>query len=113
MSQFATFPKHGLMLEAEVAPNSQGEFEKRYLAATSQAVSPGDPQHYQNQPNKWGAELRVYFDDQGMADSLEASGVHVEHQRKGYQAGKYRYRTNDNKFWWTLVEDHGLRLGLN
>lgn len=111
MSRFASLGKHGLLLEAEVAPKAQAAFEKRYQAATKHSVSPGSPAHYQNQPNKWGAELRVYFNDPGMAVSLEASGVHVEHPRSGYQSGKYRYRVNDNKLWWKLVEDYGLRLG--
>jgi hypothetical protein len=76
-------------------------------------VSPGRPRHYQDQPNKWGAELRVYFNDPGMAVSLAAAGVHIEYPRRGYMAGKYRYRFNDSKVWWALVEVHGLRLGVN
>lgn len=113
MTHFAKLGKFGLLLEAEVPPNAQRKFEKRYQAATALAVTPGSPQHYQAQPNKWGAELRVYFNDPGMAVSLAAHGVHVEYPRRGYQAGKYRYRFNDNRLWWTLVEEHGLRLGLN
>ncbi len=113
MSRFGSLGQHGLLLEAEVAPGSQAKFERRYTAATKRAVSPGNPVHYQSQPNKWGAELRVYFNDPGMAVSLEALGVHVEHPRRGYNAGQYRYRANDNKLWWKLVENYGLRLGLS
>ena len=112
----ARAPKSGkfsLLLEAEVALSGQSRFEKRYKAATGVAVSPGSPPHYQNQPNKWGAELRVYFNDHGMAVSLRASGVYVESGRTGYKAGEYRYRFSDNRLWWKLVEDQGLRLGLN
>jgi hypothetical protein len=111
MSDYARLGEHGLLLEAEVAPKSQARFEKRYLAATKQAVSPGVPHYYQTQPGKWGAELRVYFNDAGMAVSLATLGLHVERSRKGYLASKYRYRVNNNKFWWALVEDHGMRLG--
>lgn len=111
MSRFASQGKHGLLLEAEVAPNSQARFEKRYGAATKQTISPGSPQHYQTQANKWGAELRVYFNDPGMAVSLAARGLHVEHSRKGYMSGQYLFRVNDNQFFWKLIEDHGLRLG--
>ena len=103
----------GILLEAEIAPKSQPRFEKRYFAAASVSVSPGAPEHYQTQPNKWGTELRVYFNDPGMAISLAASGIHVEKARKGYRSGDYNYRVNDNNFWWKLVEHHGLRLGLN
>ncbi|HZL34506.1 MAG TPA: hypothetical protein VFC78_04290 [Tepidisphaeraceae bacterium] len=113
MTHFAKLGKFGLLLEGEVAPGAQSRFEKRYLAATGAAVAPGNPQHYQNQPNKRGGELRVYFNDPGMAVSLEAHGIHVEHPRKGYQTGKYRYRFNNNKLWWKLVEVYGLRLGAN
>lgn len=105
--------KIGLLLEAEVAPSGKARFEKRYQAATSIVVSPGKPEHYQSQANKWGAELRVYFNDPAMATALKASGVHVEGPRKGYKSGEYRYRFNDNKLWWKLVEGQGLRLGMN
>ena len=105
--------KIGLLLEAEVAPGGKARFEKRYQAATGITVSPGAPEHYQTQDNKWGAELRVYFNDSAMATALKALGVHVEGPRKGYKSGEYRYRFNDNKLWWKLVEDQGLRLGLN
>ncbi len=105
--------KLGLLLEAEVAPSGKTRFENRYQAATGYAVSPGNPEHYQSQSNKWGAELRVYFNDDAMATTLKAYGVHVEGPRKGYKAGQYRYRFNDNKLWWKLVENQSLRLGLN
>lgn len=111
MSRFASLGNHGLLLEAEVSPRGQARFQKRYKAATKHTVLPGKPQHYQSQPNKWGAELRVYFNDPGMAVSLAAVGKHVEHPRKGYMAGQYLYRVNDSKLWWELVEVHGLRLG--
>jgi len=111
MSKFASHGKHGLLLEAEVAPQAQAKFEKRYMAATHIKVTPGSPVNYQAQPNKWGAELRVYFNDAGMAVSLDATGYVVEYSRKGYKSGDYSYRVNDNKFWWKLVESYGLRLG--
>ena len=113
MTKFARRGEFELLLEAEVAPKAQSKFEKRYKAATGRAVSPGAPAHYQDQPGKWGAELRVYFNDPGMAASLAANGVHVEYPRKGYKAGEYRYRFNDNELWWKLVEAYGLRLGPN
>lgn len=105
--------KMGLLLEAEVSPKSRSTFEKRYKNATGKIVSPGTPEHYQSQGNKWGAELRVYFNDHAMAVALRASGGYVEGPRRGYKSGEYRYRINDNRLWWRLVEDQGLRLGLN
>jgi hypothetical protein len=111
MSRFATQGTHGLLLQAEVAAGARPAFEQRYLLATGRNIVPGNPKHYQAQDNKWGAELRVYFNDPGMAVSLAASGLPVEYGRRGYLAGKFRYRVNKNEFWWELVENHGLRLG--
>ena len=111
MSKFAAQGKHGLLLEAEVAPSQQLAFEVRYLQATKRAVKPGTTNHYQSQKNKWGSELRIYFNDPGMAVSLAVSGLHVEYSRKGYRAQTYHFRVSDNDFWWKLVEQHGLRLG--
>lgn len=113
MSAFANLGQHDILLEAEVAPRVQQRFEQRYHAATGQAVTPGNPVHYQNQPNKWGAELRIYFNDPGMAVSLAVNGLHVENSLKAYQGQNYRFRVNARNFWWALVEDHGLRLGVS
>jgi hypothetical protein len=113
MPSFANLGQYHLLLQAEVAPSGQARFETRYHAATGVAVTAGNPKHYQNQPGKWGAELRVYFNDPGMATVLDAKGVHVESQRRGYMAGTYRFRINDSKLWWKLVESYGLRLGPN
>ncbi|HEX8524643.1 MAG TPA: hypothetical protein VF669_20470 [Tepidisphaeraceae bacterium] len=113
MTRFSGIQKFGVLLQAEVASGGQTKFESRYRKATGVVVTPGSPQHYQDQPNKWGAELRVYFNDPAMAVSLEALNIHVEYPRRGYMAGKYRYRFNDNKLWWKLVESYGLRLGVN
>jgi len=113
MKHFADLGDFNLLLEAEVTPGVQSRFEKRYEASTGLTVSPGSPPYYQNQPGKWGAELRVYFNNPGMAVALAAKGVHVEYPRKHYKSGKYRYRFNDSKLWWKLVEEYGLRLGPN
>lgn len=105
--------KLDLLLEAEVAPTGRSRFEKRYYAATGDVVSPGNPENYQLQRNKWGAELRVYFNDSAMASTLRALGVHIEGPRRGYKSGQYKYRFNDNRLWWKMVEAEGMRLGLN
>lgn len=103
----------GFLLQAEVAPGGQTGFEARYLTATGDAVSPGHPQDYQSQDNKWGAELRVYFNDPAVVPTLNSKGIHVETGRDGYLSGSYIYRVNNNEWWWELVEAHGLRLGVN
>lgn len=102
-----------MLLEAEVVPRGQPQFEKRYKRATRRIVSPGKPKFYMSQDNKWGTELRVYFNNPLLACLLKKRGIHVESTRRGYKAGEYLYRINSNKLWWELVEDCGLRLGLN
>ena len=109
----ASMASMSILLEAEVAPGSQAKFEERYLAATGVTVSPGAPVYYQSQANKWGPELRVYFNDIELARSLMARGLNVEEGRDGYRSGEYRFRVNNNEYWWSLVEIDGLRLGPN
>ena len=111
MSNFAQLGQHGLLLEAEVSPRVQAKFEQRYFAATNQVISPGNPVYYQNQPNKFGAELRVYFNDPALAVAIEMLGFPVENSLKAYQGANYRFRVNRKGFWWPLVELHGMRLG--
>ena len=103
----------GVLLQAEVPSTQQKIFEARYLKATAIAVSPGASDHYQDQPNKWGAELRVYFNGESVAGAVKALGVHVEGPRSGYMSNQYSFRFNDNDIWWILVEQCGLRLGPN
>lgn len=113
MSIFAAQGAHGILLQAEVAPRVQARFEARYQLATGLPVTPGNPVHYQNQPNKWGEEVRIYFNDPGMAVTLAVAGYNVENSLKAYQGQNYRFRVNSKKLWWALVEDHGFRLGLS
>lgn len=102
-----------LFLEAEVPPKGQNGFEHRYKAATGKTVSPGSPPEYKLQRNKWGPELRIYFNDAAMAAILKALDMHVEGPRNGYRSGEYAFRVNNNDLWWKLVEGYGFELGLN
>ena len=102
-----------VLLEAEVPPSGREGFEQKYKQATGQSVSPGNPDSYQLQHDKWGPELRVYFNDPAMVALLESIGIYVEHRDTGYKASQYQYRFNNNSLWWKLVNDCGLRLGSN
>ena len=113
MTRFAGINTSGMFLEAEVAPTGLNKFEARYQAATGASISPGTTPHYQEQTNKWGAELRVYFNDAAVAATLGSAGLHVETRSTGYLSGDYTFRVNDNNLWWELVESHGLSLGTN
>jgi hypothetical protein len=103
----------GLLLEAEVAANVQSAFETQYTSATGTTVSPATTDHYQSQANKWGAELRIYFNDANLASALTGSGVAVENRSGGYLSDQYAYRINNNDLWWHLVENLGASLGHN
>ncbi len=106
------FAPGNVYLEAEINKNAQHDFSKRYLAATHDFVCPGDPPAYQDQPNKWSAELRIYFNaDQAAISRLTARSYQVA-ATEGYR-GEYAYRINNNDLWWELVEKYGFRLGAN
>jgi hypothetical protein len=98
-------------LEAEVPPPAQSTFEKRYQAVTKKRVAPGRPSEYQSQPNKRGAECRIYFNSHVVAASAKTLGLKVKtgHPYKS----KYAYRINNNVLWWELVEQFQFRLGAN
>lgn len=103
----------GILLEAEISPQQQHQFEMRYHAATGNFISPGQPVEYQSQNNKWGAELRIYFNDPELAGKFREKGFHVEFHSQAYRSDKFIYRINNNDLWWELIEEHGLRLGMN
>ena len=113
MTRFNRAVFAGIFLEAEVAPSGQSEFERRYLSATGTSVTPGNPVEYQTQRNKWGTELRIYFNNQKLVDILRDMNIHVEGPRQGYKSGEFRFRANNNDLWWDFVESHGCKLGKN
>lgn len=86
-----------LLFEAEVSPTMRKKFESKYKRWTGIVVSPGSPKEYQEQSNKWGMELRVYFNDDNLARILRVFGVRVEARRNGYKSQQYKYRFSDNK----------------
>ena len=113
MSQFPSLSTQGFYLEAEVPSNTQGAFESRYSSAAGATVSPRNRAQYQDQPNKWGAELRIYFNDASVAALFQGAGITVENRNSGYKSGEFMFRTNNNDLWWDVVENHGCRLGHN
>ena len=98
-------------LEAEVSPATAASFEERYRDATAEVITPGNPSEYKPQPNKWGAECRIYFNSPDVASHAESLGIHVEEGRP--YRNNYRYRINNQELWWDLVESYGFRLGAN
>lgn len=99
------------LLEAEVSPSRTAAFEHRYQSATGVGVTPGHPVEYQLQPNKWGAECRIYFNSAAVAAAATDLGLRVEGPRP--YNNQYSYRINSQELWWELVETYGFRLGVN
>jgi hypothetical protein len=99
------------LIEAEVSPSVQAAFQQRYHVATGTAITPGHPAEFQLQPNKWGAECRIYFNSHVVAMCARAQGLHVEVGRP--YRNNYLYRINSQDLWWELVENFGFVLGVN
>ncbi len=98
-------------LEANVPKKAQKTFEARYKAATGTAVKPASPPDYFEVNNKWGPELRIYFNSASVAKKLTSAGVNFEPAQPFRK--EYKHRLNNNDIWWDLVENYGFRIGQN
>lgn len=101
------------VLDAEVARAMCAEFEADYFRATGQAVTPGNPPDYMVQDNKWGRELRVYFNAKASYNAIRQAHPNLTIENNPPYHGTYQYRINTSDFWWELVLQYGFRLGLN
>jgi len=99
-----------ILLEVEVSPKGQGDFESEYYEITGERPEVGE--YYQIQPDKWGLECRIYFDaPYHLCDRLRDLGYHVEERDSGYRSD-YEFRINNNELFWRLATE-GLLLGEN
>lgn len=99
-----------VVLEVEVNPNAVCEFESWYQAETG--LKPKLGVGYQRQPNKWGLEVRVYFNTEvDMSNEFASIGVHVEQGKRPYRK-RWVYRLNNRTFFEKLIAA-GYRLGQN
>ena len=97
-----------VFLEVEVNPDKAKEFEDQYHKYTGSYPSLGNG--YQNQPNKWGAEYRIYFNaDPNIIGCFESHGISVEQGKRPYKRN-LSLRVNDQNFFWRLINE-GYRLG--
>lgn len=99
------------LLEAEVSNSRTASFESRYQTAAGVIVTPGNPPEYKLQPNKWGAECRIYFNSQTVAAHATSLGMNIEEPHT--YNNQYAYRINSAELWWELVEEYGFQLGAN
>ena len=99
-----------VFLEVEVNPKGAARFEEQYRDITGEIPTLGNG--YQHQPNKWGREVRVYFNSTAdLEDDFTSIDVHVEQGNRPYR-DEWQYRTNSFEFFWELVR-LGYRLGQN
>jgi hypothetical protein len=98
-------------LQAELLPKAVAAFAEKYRTLTGMKVTRDTPGLYvlDRDANKWGPELRIYFDatptQLGTLDFPEFVEV-----RDGHQANQYRI--NSNAFFLKLLE-WGFVLGPN
>lgn len=93
-------------LEAFVAPQSRGGFEKNYTELTGVGPIEGETPgyHVHHHSSKWGAELRISFPGDSDID-FDFGGLQAV---AGTNAGQMRL--NNNAYWYKLVA-LGFRLG--
>lgn len=98
-----------VQLEVEVSPDQVSNFAKRYMKATKELACGNS--NYKEQKNKWGMELKVFFNSKDLYQILSTRNIDVC-LNTAYNT-QYKYRLNNNEIWWDLVENFGFRLGLN
>ncbi len=100
-----------LRLEAEVPTRFQERFEETYEKEKGVRPLPGIKRHYQTQENRFGRELRIYFNASPyVANELRALGFHVEEGRPYNK--QYQYRINSTALFDKLIK-LGFHLGDN
>lgn len=95
-------------LECEAKAGKLGGFCKDYTTKTG--IAP-DMSAVHTIEDKWGVELRVYFDGSDAADRLGSEGHRVENRETGFGSER-QYRVNSKDLFWEMV-DSGYRLGNN
>ena len=95
-------------LECEVKTDRLGNFSKDYKEKAG--IDP-DLAAVHTVDDKWGTELRVYFDGDDAADELGSQGYHVENRATGFGSER-QYRINNNDLFWEMV-NAGFKLGNN
>jgi hypothetical protein len=104
---------NNIWIEAEMPHSAKRGFDSRYETVTGESV-PDDSSTYPyyvwaEGANKWGVELRVYFNPDDSIPSF-LSELMTDNSRSGYE--QYDNRINNNDLIWALFEN-GFVLGDN
>lgn len=101
-------PQRATKLDIETHPRRRQSLERRYSQATGQVPVVDNSNYYVWEPgaNKWGAELRIYFNG-----NLSTMPSALQEMRVSSRPGfGYEHRINNNDFIWDLI-DYGFLLG--
>lgn len=101
-------PQRATKLDIETHPRRRQSLEHRYSQATGQVPVVDNSNYYVWEPstNKWGAELRIYFNG-----NLSTMPSALQEMRVASRPGfGYEHRINNNDFIWDLI-DYGFLLG--
>lgn len=105
---YLSSPKRATKLDIETHPRRRQSLERRYSQATGQIPVVDNANYYVWEPstNKWGAELRIYFNGNRSTMPAALQEIRVA-PRPGFG---YEHRVNNNDFVWDLI-DYGFLLG--
>jgi len=93
-------------IDVELPRKSASNFEKQYQEITGVLPIPDNINYYilDHTANKWGVEMRIYFNSNKNIPSYLARLVVDSRPSSGYNS-----RINNNKLVWKLIR-HGFRL---
>ena len=99
---YLSSPHRRCKLDAEMHSRTQRKFESKYSRLTGITPTVDDHNYYilHQGADKWGVELRVYFDsDQSSVPQI------IRNMIRSSRPGEPRNsRINDNKLIWRLIE---------
>ncbi len=95
------------LIEAEVKDTQVLSFKKTYKELTGSENI--DSTHFHSIPNKWGIELRVYYNSNDKTPS-EVLSLSTSNSRSGFTA--YNKRINNNEIIFELFKK-GFKIGVN
>lgn len=102
--------KQQVLIEAEAKPSRMSSFIAEHNAAYSRTVSTNDEGIVllQDDANKWGLELRIYFQNKRGMPSAFSAIAKVNNTYKD----QYLYRINDNEIIEELFSN-SFHIGIN
>lgn len=101
-------PTRNVKLDIETHPRKRESIESKYLELTGEELQEDNVNYYvwEEDTNKWGGELRIYFNG-----DLEYMPIYLRNIRVTSRPGYgYENRINNKDLVWDLIE-YGFRIG--